>query len=221
VSGDAPSMVLARLTVGPFAENCYIVGVPPAVAVVDPGAESARIIGKIETEGWQPEAVLLTHGHLDHIAHAAPVAERFGLGLWVHALDKPYLESVQMPEYAEMIGYREPPEPASYFEHGQSVEVAGLTLGVLHAPGHTPGHVCLVHEASREILVGDVIFHRGVGRVDLPGGDPAALEHSIREVLFALDGDYTLYPGHGPETTLEAEREENPFFGRRATVRLV
>lgn len=213
-------MVLASLTVGPFAENTYVIGVPPAVAVIDPGAESDRIIATIEAQGWTPEAVLLTHGHLDHIAHAAPVAERFGIGLTIHEKDLPYLRHVQMPDYAEMIGYREPPEPEALFEDGQTVEVAGLSLKVLHTPGHTPGHVCLVHEESREILVGDVIFNRGVGRVDLPGGDPQALEHSIKNVLFELDGDYTLYPGHGPTTTLDEEREENPFFGKRATVRL-
>ncbi|HSL84655.1 MAG TPA: MBL fold metallo-hydrolase [Thermoanaerobaculia bacterium] len=213
-------MILERFTVGPFGENCYVIGEAPRVAVVDPGAESERICERIDEEGWRPEAVLLTHGHLDHIAHAAHVAERYGIGLRIHEADLPYLKHPQMPDYARMMGYRPPPEPEAFLEDGQELEVAGLSLTVLHCPGHTPGHVVLVHEESRSILVGDVIFQRGVGRTDLPGGDTATLAHSIQERLFTLDGDYTLHPGHGPETTLAEEREENPFFGRRATVRL-
>lgn len=213
-------MILAKLTVGPFAENTYVIGAPPRVVIVDPGAESERIVERVEREGWRPEAILLTHGHLDHVAHAAHVAERYGIGLRIHREDLPYLEHPQMPDFAEMIGYRPPPEPEGYLEDGQTLEVAGLTLEVLHCPGHTPGHVVLIHEESRSILVGDVVFQRGVGRTDLPGGDTATLAHSIQERLFKLDGDYTLHPGHGPDTTLDEERRENPFFGERATVRL-
>lgn len=213
-------MILETFTVGPFAENCYLIGEAPALAVVDPGAESERLFRRIETEGWRPEAVLLTHGHLDHIAHAAHVAERYGIGLRIHEADLPYLRHPQMPEYGAMMGYRPPPEPEGFLEDGQELAVAGLTLKVLHCPGHTPGHVVLIHQASRSILVGDVIFQRGVGRTDLPGGDTATLAHSIQQRLFRLPGDYTLYPGHGPPTTLDEEREENPFFGRRAAVGL-
>jgi hydroxyacylglutathione hydrolase len=213
-------VILETFTVGPFAENCYLIGEGPRVAVVDPGAESERLFHRIEAEGWRPEAVLLTHGHLDHIAHAAHVAERYRIGLRIHEADLPYLRHPQMPEYGAMMGYRPPPEPEGFLEDGQALAVAGLTLKVLHCPGHTPGHVVLIHEASRSILVGDVIFQRGVGRTDLPGGDTATLAHSIQQRLFRLPGDYTLYPGHGAPTTLDEEREENPFFGRRATVRL-
>lgn len=213
-------MILSRFTVGPFAENTYLIGAAPRVAVVDPGAESERLFEEIDRQGWKPEVILLTHGHLDHIAHAAHVAERYGIGLRIHPEDLPYLGHPQMPEYAAMIGYRPPPEPEALLEDGQILEVAGLTLRVLHCPGHTPGHVVLIDQASRQILVGDVIFQRGVGRTDLPGGDTETLRHSIQDRLFQLEGDYTLYPGHGPETTLDEEREDNPFFGRHATVRL-
>ena len=210
------SPVLARFTVGPFAENCYLVGEPPAVAVVDPGGESDRVIAAIDERGWRPEAILLTHGHLDHVAHCAHVAERYGIGLGIHRGDLFLLEHVQIPELAAMIGYREPPAPERFWEDGETVAVAGIELRVVHTPGHTPGGVCFIHEPSRTILAGDTIFHRGIGRTDLPGGDMATLERSIRDRLFALDGDYTLWPGHGPETRLAEERLDNPFFGRHA-----
>jgi glyoxylase-like metal-dependent hydrolase (beta-lactamase superfamily II) len=209
-------VLLARFTVGPFAENCYVVGSPPEVAVVDPGAEGERIVAAIEGQGWRPVAILLTHGHLDHIAHCAQLCERFGVGVWAPREDLFLLESPQMPELGAMLGARPCPAPERFWEDGETAAVAGLELTVIHTPGHTPGGVCLLHEPSRSILVGDTLFHRGIGRTDLPGGDYATLERSIRRRLFTLDGDYTLYPGHGPETSLEDERRSNPFFGESA-----
>lgn len=206
-------MILERFTVGPFAENCYLVGKAPRVAIVDPGAESARIAAYLDERGWRPEVVLLTHGHIDHIAHCAHLCERYGIGVRVHRADLFLLSSPQFPEFAAMIGYRPCPEPEGYLEEGEAVEVAGLRLDVLHTPGHTPGGVCLLEPASRQALVGDTIFRRGIGRTDLPGGDFATLATSVRDRLFALDGEWQLWPGHGPETTLEEERADNPFFG--------
>ncbi len=168
-------MILERLTVGPLEENCYLIGAAPRCAVVDPGAESARIFRSIEALGLAPEAVLLTHGHVDHIAHVAQVVERYGIGVRIHRADLPYLERPQWPELEAMLGARPCPPPAGWLEEGVAVEVAGLTLEVLHTPGHTPGGVCLLDRAAREILVGDTLFQRGVGRTDLPGGDGAAL----------------------------------------------
>ena len=209
-------MILARFTVGPFAENVYVVGVPPRVAIVDPGGESDRWMPTVDAEGWEPEAILLTHGHLDHIAHCAHVAERYGIGVTCHPADRFLLENEQMPQFAAMLGARPCPIPERWWEDGQAVSVAGLDLRVVHTPGHTPGGVCLVHEESRNVLAGDTIFHRGIGRTDLPGGDLDTLERSIRERVFGREGDYVLWPGHGPETKLSEEREDNPFFGRNA-----
>lgn len=209
-------MILARFTVGPFAENVYVVGAPPRVAIVDPGGESAQIMDAIDEKGWEPEMVLLTHGHLDHIAHVAHVVERYDVPVICHEDDRFLLETEQMPQFAQMLGARPCPTPERWWSDGDEVEVAGLTLKVIHTPGHTPGGVCLVHEESRQIVAGDTIFHRGIGRTDLPGGDMATLERSIRERLFTLEGDYTLWPGHGPETKLAEERVDNPFFGEKA-----
>jgi glyoxylase-like metal-dependent hydrolase (beta-lactamase superfamily II) len=209
-------MRIEGLTVGPLAENCWLVGVPPRCAIVDPGAESERIFEEVEARGLAPEKILLTHGHVDHIAHCAQVAERYRIGLVVHGADLPFLERPQWPELEALLGARPCPAPERLLEDGETLAVAGLELAVLHTPGHTPGGACFVHAPSRTILVGDTLFAGSVGRTDLPGGDWAALERSIRTRLFSLDGDWRLLPGHGPETTLASERLENPFVGARA-----
>ncbi len=214
-------MLIEILTVGPLEENCYLVGGPSSdgisrCVVVDPGAESDRIFRVIEERQLVPEKILLTHGHVDHIAHCAQVAERYGIGLWVHRADLPYLEGPQWPELEQLLGARPCPAPEAFVAEGVDFQIAGLALRVVHTPGHTPGGVCFVHELSRTILVGDTLFAGSVGRTDLPGGDWETLERSIRQKLFQLDGDYRLLPGHGPETSLALERRENPFVGAGA-----
>lgn len=212
-------MLIEGLTVGPLAENCWLVGVPPRCAIVDPGAESDRVCRAVERLGLAPEKILLTHGHVDHIAHCAQVAERYGIGLWVHRDDLPLLERPQWPDLERLLGARPCPPPERLLAGGETVAVAGLELEVVHTPGHTPGGVCFVDRTARTILVGDTLFAGSVGRTDLPGGDWDALERSIRDRLFALDGDWTLLPGHGPQTTLAAERRDNPFVGAGARFR--
>jgi hydroxyacylglutathione hydrolase len=137
-------MIQRRFTVGPFAENCYVIGAPPRVAVVDPGGESDRIAEFIDEQGWRPEKVLLTHGHLDHIAHVAHVCERYGIGCHIHRDDDWLLRTPQFPELEALVGARPCPEPEGYFADGDTLEVAGLSLEVLHTPGHTPGGVCFI-----------------------------------------------------------------------------
>jgi glyoxylase-like metal-dependent hydrolase (beta-lactamase superfamily II) len=115
-----------------------------------------------------------------------------------------------------MLGARPCPPPERLLADGETVSIAGLELEVLHTPGHTPGGVCFLHAPTRTALVGDTIFAGSVGRTDLPGGDWRALVRSIRERLFRLEGDWRLLPGHGPETSLERERRDNPFVGAGA-----
>ncbi len=209
-------MKIEGLTVGPLQENCWLVGVAPRCVVVDPGAESDRILAAIDRLGLEPEKILLTHGHVDHIAHCAQVAGRYGIGVWAHEADLPLLEGPQWPELETFLAARPCPRPERFVADGETLAVAGLELTVVHTPGHTPGGVCYLDSASRTILVGDTLFAGSVGRTDLPGGDWEALVKSIHERLFVLDGDWELLPGHGPETTLEAERLDNPFVGARA-----
>lgn len=212
-------MLIDSLVVGPLQTNCYFVGRPPRTAIVDPGAESDRILERLDRLGLKPEAILLTHGHIDHIAHVAHVVERWPVPVALHRADLPFLLTRQWEELEDFLAARPCPEPGIWLEEGQSVSVAGLDLEVLHTPGHTPGGVCLLERATHQALVGDTIFFRGVGRTDLPGGDWETLERSIREKLYRLEGDWVLYPGHGPPTSLEAERRENPFVPLRLDIR--
>ena len=132
-------MILEALTVGPLEENCYLIGVAPRCAVVDPGAESERIFARIEELGLEVEGVVLTHGHVDHIAHVPHVCERYGVGAVVHRADLPYLDRPQWPELEAMLGARPCPSPAGWLEEGVPYEIAGLTLEILHTPGTRPG----------------------------------------------------------------------------------
>ncbi len=213
-------MLIESLTVGPLQTNCYLIGRSPLAAVVDPGAESDRILARVEALGLQVEAVLLTHGHIDHIAHVAHIVERWPVPVAVHPADLPMCKTRQWEELELFLGAAPCPEPSWWLEEGKKLQVAGLELDVLHTPGHTPGGVCLLDPTSRQALVGDTIFWRGVGRTDFPGGSFQELERSIREKLYSLEGDWVLYPGHGPPTSLEEERWQNPFVSLRTRIHL-
>ena len=169
-------MLIEKLTVGPLEENCYLVGVAPRCAVVDPGAESPRIFAAIERRKLVPEAILLTHGHVDHIAHCAHVAERYGIGVHVHRADLPYLEKPQWPELETYLGARPCPKPAGFLDGATTVEFAGLTLKqALDMAGRNPA-VLLGYE--------DVRLRRGA-RADLiqfrwqAPGDPLTVEATV------------------------------------------
>ncbi len=201
-----------RVAVGPMESNCWLARRPGAgeAVVVDPGFDPGRIVDALEDWGARPEAILLTHAHLDHVGAVAPLVERWDLPVHLHPDDRPLYD--RAAEHALQFGLRvpEPPPPDHELRDGDEVEVAGLAFEVRHAPGHSPGGVVLV--CGRGAFVGDCVFQGSVGRVDLPGGDGARLRSSIEEQILTLPDEARLWPGHGPETSVSRERSSNPFL---------
>ena len=211
-------MRLDTIACGPLGVTTYVVSAEDAgtCAVIDPG-DAAPVLACLRERGQQSTHILITHGHPDRIAGAAALAEATGAHLAVHELDAAKLQSTRA-SLALLIGRRLPEAVPDVLLHdGDTLACAGLTFRVLHTPGHSEGGVCYLLESERVIFCGDTVFLDGVGRTDFPGASERTLYRSIAERLFPLEGDYVLYPGHGPETTLEHERAHNPFMsqGRR------
>jgi hydroxyacylglutathione hydrolase len=211
------SLEVRQLTVGPIAENCFVVrkeGADKAL-VVDPGEEPERILAEIEQTGAAVEAILITHCHFDHVGAVAPLARATGAPVYVPEIEVPILAdlmSFTMPGFGPYESY----EADEVVKGGEALELAGLTLDVHFTPGHSPGHVTYAVRDEESIFSGDVLFQGSVGRVDLPGGDGPTLMRSIQALLDAHPAETAVYPGHMGTTTLGAERATNPFLAELA-----
>jgi glyoxylase-like metal-dependent hydrolase (beta-lactamase superfamily II) len=202
------------LTVGPIAENCFLVRSEGSdrVLVVDPGEEPERILAALEAGGGRAEAILLTHCHFDHIGAVAPVAEATGAPVYCPQIETPILENIMAFVPWEGFGPFESYEADETVAGGETLELAGLELDVVFTPGHSPGHVTYSVRGEDAIFSGDVLFQGSVGRVDLPGGDGPTLLESIRTLLDTHSDETVVYPGHMGTTTIGAERATNPFL---------
>ena len=207
-------MILEMLTVGPFGENCYVIGDEDtgAGAIVDPGDEATRIALAVEQTNLEITQILITHAHIDHVGAVAALMDEYGCPVLMHAEAEPMLE--QLPTQAIMMGLRFGQVPAvdRYIEDEEVIEVGSLELRSLYTPGHAPGHLAFYAASQGLLLSGDSLFGGSVGRVDLPGGSMEVLMRSIEERLLALPDETHVYPGHGPETTIGNERAHNPFL---------
>jgi glyoxylase-like metal-dependent hydrolase (beta-lactamase superfamily II) len=205
-------LILEILPLGLFQTNCYIVGCPQTrtAMVLDPGGEVAPVLERTRALGVKVALVVNTHGHYDHIVGNAELVRATGAPLAIHELDAPLLYAPQY-DFSVLLGLRrERSQPDRLLRDGDTVEVGTLTFKVLHTPGHTPGCICLLGHGV--LFSGDTLFHLGVGRTDLPGGDMETLIHSLEEVVLPLDEKLVVYPGHGPQTTIGYEKRYNPFL---------
>ncbi len=202
-------------TAGAFAENTYLAWPEDGktCVLVDPGAAAGQALDEIKALELQPEAVLLTHAHLDHVDGLPGVRRLYpDLPIYLHPADRPLYDAA--PAQAERFGMSLETLPADVIdlEVGVPLAVAGLNFEVRHAPGHAPGHVVFWSEAEGLAFAGDVIFAGSIGRTDLPGGDFRTLMASIRREILTLPDETRLLTGHGPETTVGFEKIGNPFL---------
>jgi len=205
-------MIVEQIPTGPIGTNCYVFGDEESGRgiVIDPGGDAPVILEILRHHDLRVEAIVATHGHWDHVGAVRPLRQALGAPFFVPAGDLEMIRNASTSALLAGVFVDPPPEPDGFLVDGQVLEVGGLRLSVVAAPGHTPGHVILVGPGCA--FVGDVIFAGSVGRTDLPGGDWNTLRETLRTKILTLPPDTVLYPGHGPPTTVSRERLSNPFL---------
>jgi glyoxylase-like metal-dependent hydrolase (beta-lactamase superfamily II) len=205
-----------KLVFNVFNENTYLVyDETNECLIIDPGCQNAdeqqELVDFIDEKKLKPVGQLYTHCHIDHIPGNAFVFKKYGLRPVMHKLSLPFF--MRADEQSRMFGLDEIEivEPENFIAEGDKIKFGNSFLEVLYTPGHIDGHVCFANEASKFVIVGDVLFRDSIGRTDLPSGDFDVLERSIREKLYTLGADFTVYPGHGEKTTIGHEMKSNPF----------
>ena len=205
-------MKIEIFPMGVFQVNSYLLVCEDTkkIAVVDPGDEPEVLLRRLDQLKGEPVAILNTHGHVDHVAGNAAIQREFSIPTLMHRADHFLVEA--FPAQAAMFGLEleAPALPDAELVPGQTFAFGSCTLRILHTPGHSPGSVTLVHE--NDAISGDVLFADSIGRTDLPQGDLPTLLRSIDDVLVPLGDPMRIHPGHGPQTTIGAERRSNPFL---------
>ena len=226
-------MLVSGFPAGPPGTNCFVIAPGPGeqCVVIDPGiAATGPLDELLDRYRLRPAAVLLTHGHLDHTFSVVPVCEARDVPAWIHPDDRPQLTDpllwIGAPPGTLVLGIPNLPaaEPADLrmMADGDVLQIAGLTLGVRHTPGHTLGSVVftLASPDAPLLFAGDLLFAGSIGRTDLPGGSYPAMLDSLARVVLPMDDETVVHPGHGPATTVGRERAANPYLqlasGRRA-----
>jgi glyoxylase-like metal-dependent hydrolase (beta-lactamase superfamily II) len=220
------ALIRKSFSVGALGCNCTIVACPETheALVIDPGDEAPRVLRALADQGVTAVRIVHTHAHFDHVMATGDVAAATGAEILLHRDDRWLYDAV--PMQLELFGMARPgaaapPPPTRELTGDEALGFGRREARALHTPGHTPGSMCFLLEHAGEtplLFAGDTLFRGSIGRTDLPGGSVDDIARSIRERLLTLPDETRVIPGHGPETTIGAEREENPFVGRFGTL---
>lgn len=218
-------MLVLSFPAGSWSTNCYVIATAPGepCLIVDPGQGStAWLAEQVREHRLAPAAVLLTHGHIDHVWSVAPVSNDFGIPAYIHSDDRYRLAD---PAGSSFLAARDhllamtensleltEPDDVRLLADRELIDLAGVSLRVHHAPGHTEGSVAFTSADNETMWSGDLLFAGSIGRTDLPGGDPAAMTRSLARVVLSAPDEMRVLPGHGPATTIGQERQHNPFI---------
>ena len=210
-------MKIESRTVGPFQENCYLIVDPAAQrgVLVDPGAEPERISEMVRAAGVTLDGIWLTHAHLDHIGAIAAIKRLWDVPIHLHPADRPLYDRGAVQAAAYGVPFEQPPAPERDLAEGDALTVGSLAFDVIHVPGHAPGHVAFI--GGGVMLGGDLLFAGSIGRTDLPFAEPDRMVESLERVA-AFPEETIVHPGHGPSTSIGAERATNPFLTGLARV---
>ncbi|MFD1038480.1 MBL fold metallo-hydrolase [Virgibacillus byunsanensis] len=204
-------MNIEQMALGPLGTNCYIVYKDNEALVIDPGGEGHKVVTFLNSKGVTPIAILLTHAHFDHIGGVETLRSRFNIDVYIHEKEADWLEDPTLNGSSLFIQQEISTKRAeAFFELGR-MKLGSFVFDVVNTPGHSPGSVSFIFQEESFVISGDALFHRGIGRTDLPGGDFSQLEHSIKNELYCLNDLFVVYPGHGPKTIIGEEKLHNPF----------
>ena len=204
---------IKSMTLGMVATNCYLIinKENKEALLVDPADNALRISNVIEENGCTLKAILLTHGHFDHIMALNELKKRYNVPVYAHEEEEDVLKQSSL-NMSGMIGQIYTTQADIYVKDGEHLKLAGLDIIVLHTPGHTKGGVCYYLPEEKVLMRGDTLFHCSIGRTDFPTGSMSQLVRSVKEQLFVLPDDVQVYPGHDSVTSIGYEKQYNPFF---------
>ena len=209
-------MHVQAFTFSPFMTNCYVCHDQGEAVIVDASCatdeERQKVLAVVEEYDLDVRHLLLTHAHVDHIFGCRFFEDQFDLRFKAHEAAVPFIERAEEQATAFGVEVDKPSVPTTFLDEGDTISFGGVTLDILHTPGHSPDSISFVHRPSDQALTGDVLFQNSIGRTQgLPETSRSQLMASITDKLLPLGDDVTIYPGHGPETTIGRERRQNPF----------